>query len=157
MGDRSTRVSTMTHLPGRTRRYAIPGVCLCTLEGDAGFVTKGEATPRMTTPWDFHVGPTEHQYKEIRIRPATGTHMLDRQRYAMLGVWLHTILRTTSEALRQLGATDHALAALTSRKQVSSVRSYPWATKGQDPLFLPTHAPVVIHLSINTTFRTTLD
>lgn len=49
-GDLSTRVSTVTHIPGRMGQHAIPGVCLRMQEGDAGFMSKGEVVPDMTTP-----------------------------------------------------------------------------------------------------------
>lgn len=49
-GDLSTEVSIVARILGRMGQYAIAGVCLRMLEGDAGLMTKGVAAPRMTTP-----------------------------------------------------------------------------------------------------------
>jgi hypothetical protein len=47
-GDLSTRVSTMTHTPERTRQYSILGVYLRMLDIDARGMTEDEAVPDTT-------------------------------------------------------------------------------------------------------------
>jgi hypothetical protein len=79
MGDLSTGVATVTLISGRTGRYTIFGVCLHRTKGDTGFMTTGEAVPRMTTTQHCPKGPTMHYYKDISIRLAGDLCMSDER------------------------------------------------------------------------------
>ena len=70
-------------------------------------------------PRGTHQAPLWGHHHRTRYRD---TYAKRTEWYAMPVVLLHTILLTTSEALRQPWATGHSL---TTRKQVSSIRSYP--------------------------------
>jgi hypothetical protein len=122
MGDLSTRVSTVTHIPERTRRYTIPGVCLRTHEGDARLMTEDEAAPHTTPkhtvslPCGACQVPLCQHWTRYR-----NLHTTRMKRYAIPGVRLRTTLRETSEGQRHSRATDHAPI---SRIQVPTIRSY---------------------------------
>jgi hypothetical protein len=85
----------------------------------------------MRLPCGTHRAPLRGHQHQTRYRdPYAGR----TEQYA---IPVRTILQMTWDVLHQLGAIDYALTTLTNRKQVSSVRSYSWAIKGQAPSFFP--------------------
>jgi hypothetical protein len=97
MRDLSTRVSTVTRIPGRTRLYTIVVLHLRTLEGDTWFMTKGETTPHttpkhtMSLPCGTHQASLQgHQHQTHYRDPYT----TQTKEYAMMGVRLRMTLRT---------------------------------------------------------------
>jgi hypothetical protein len=72
----------------------------------------------------------------------------------------HTWSTTTHDPIKDVRRLHHPREIgrpSSIRIQVPTVRSYPWAIKGQGPLLLPTCTPIVTQSSSNTRINTTLD
>jgi hypothetical protein len=122
-GDLNIEVSTLTHVPGRTGRYIIPGVYLHMLEGDARSMTRDEAAPSMTLnpTVSLPCGTRKEPLHQHRTR-YKDSYAGWKKRYAIPGVRQPTTLHTTSRGLHHPRATSRAPS---SRIQVPTVKSDP--------------------------------